>query len=456
MIPSPELSPDRIIFFTYYPSRIYLMHSHHIRGSIGLLLLVFISFSPISGDLTGSLDITFNSPNGYALWHTANASQDRNLEMAIQQDGRILVGGYTNDTNQKDIQLLRYHPNGTPDLSFGQDGQMLFSGGAGRDDYAFGITLDPAENILVAGREHNGHDTDMILFRCKPDGTPDITFGDNGTVTYAGSGSGTDSGRGVVVQKDGGIVICGEVNSSSHKELTVLRYTPNGTPDKTFGNAGVFTLGTPGGKESYGFATALDPENRILVTGGIAVDGKEKIGLVRLQENGTLDTSFGTQGVAFWNGSETGPDYGNWVSITQEGKILVTGVETDSSGSFDIAVLRYNTDGTLDTAFGGDGVARFGKSGYDYAWGQTTMADGRIVIAGTSMVNGLASPVFIRFTPDGKPDPSFGTNGLTSFETIGIGPLYAVHVDNEGNLLASGYITEDGTDLGLLLRMDQV
>ncbi len=72
------------------------------------------------------------------------------------------------------------------------------------------------------------------------------------------------------------------------------------------------------------------------------------------------------------------------------------------------------------------------------------------------MVNGLACPALIGFTPDGKPATSFGTNGLITFETIGIGPLYAVHADNEGKLLAAGYITEDGTDLGLLVRMNQV
>lgn len=427
---------------------------HFLKWTTGLLLLILISWYPISGDQT--LDLSFNAPNGYALWHTGNASQDRNLEMAIQQDGKIIVGGYTNDSRQKDIQLLRYLPNGSPDLSFGQDGQVLFSGGSGKDDYAFGITLDADQNILVTGREHNGKDTDLLLLRCKSDGNPDTSFANNGTVIYAGKSSGTDSGRGVTVQQDGKIVVCGEVNSSSHKELAVLRYTPNGTPDKTFASDGVFMLKTQGGMDSYGFATTVDLENRILVTGGVAVNGTERIGLVRLQENGTIDSSFGAKGIASFNGTETGPDYGNQVSITQEGKILVTGVVTDSSGSFDIVVLKYNPDETPDTAFGDNGVARFGKSGYDYAWGQTSLPDGRIVIAGTSLVNGHACPVLIGFTQDGKSETIFGKNGLITFETIGIGPLYAVNSDADGKLLACGYITDEDTDLGLLLRMNPV
>ncbi|HWQ67246.1 MAG TPA: delta-60 repeat domain-containing protein [Methanospirillum sp.] len=436
------------------------MYAHFRTWSVGIiagvLLVLMLSFSTIAAEEVPSspLDLTFNEPNGYALWHTPNASQDRNLEMVIQKDGKILLGGYTNDTRQKDIHILRYLSDGTPDPSFGDGGQILYSGDEGKDDYAFGLTLDADDNILISGREHNGHDSDILLLKCTPDGTPDETFGDNGTVRYAGQGSGTDSGRGVVVQQDGKIVVCGEVNVSSHKELAVLRYTSNGTPDPDFASGGVFLLGKLGGKESYGYASALDMEENILVTGAVTIDKKVGIGLLRLHGNGTVDTTFGQRGVAIWNGSTGGPDYGNWITVTPEGKILVTGVETDSSGSFDIILLRFNQDGTLDTAFGENGVARFGGSGYDYAWGQTIMPDGRIIIAGTSLVNGLQTPILIRLTQDGKPDSSFGTNGVTSFETIGIGPLYAVHHDNAGKILASGYITEEDTDLGLLLRMN--
>lgn len=416
-------------------------------------MMIFVCPGLAEMSSSPGFDQSFNTPNGYTLWHTPGASQDRALEMAIQGDGKILLGGYTNDTKQKDIQILRYLPNGTPDHSFGNGGQIVFSGGAGKDDYAFGIALDANEKILVTGREHNGKDSDLLLLRCNPDGTPDNTFGENGTVRYAGSGDATDSGRGIVVQKDGKIVVCGEVNVSSHKELAVLRFTPDGLPDPGFASAGVFTLGAGEGNESYGFGTALDQEERIVITGGISQAGKEGIGLVRVNSNGTIDTSFGKDGLVIWHGTQGGPDYGNWVSITRDGKILITGVETDTSGSFDIVLLRYNQDGTPDFSFGDEGVVRFAKSGYDYAWSQTILDDGRIVIAGTSVVNGLESPVLIGFSPDGQPDSAFGKGGIQSFETIGIGPLYAVHSIPEGKILAAGYILEEDTDLLVLIRI---
>lgn len=432
-------------------------HSGWSMGIIaGIILTSFILFTAGSADeiYTPPLDLSFNSPNGYVLWHTPNANQDRNLEMAIQQDGKILLSGYTNDTKQKDILVIRYLSDGTPDPLFGNGGQILYSGGAGKDDYAFGIALDSIENILVTGREHNGQDSDILLLRYKSDGTPDTSFGDNGTITYAGLGSGTDSGRGVIVQSDGKIVVCGEVNVSSHKELAVLRFTSDGTLDADFASNGVFLLDNQGEGDSYGFSLALDQDENILTAGGSATEGKEGICLVRLNNNGTLDKTFGVNGIALWNGFEEGLEYGNWVSITPESKILVTGVETDSSGSFNIVILRYNSDGTIDRAFGDEGAARFGHSGYDYAWGQTSMPDGRIIIAGTSLVNGFESPVLMGFTEEGKPDISFGEDGMISFETIGFGPLYAVNIDNEGKILTCGYITEDEVDLGLYLRIN--
>lgn len=438
------------------------MNAEHSRWksgfTIGLLLTVIFSFTVGVADQNSSsfLDMTFNSPNGYALWHTHNASQDRNLEMAIQQDGKILVGGYTNNTNQKDIQVLRYYPNGTLDSGFGKGGWLTYSGAAGKDDYAFGMALDAKNNILVSGREDNGNNADILLLRYTPDGIRDSSFGVNGTVTYRGSGNGTDSGRGLVIQKDGKIVVCGEVNVSSHKELAVLRYTPEGKLDPDFASSGVFTLSNMSGAESYGFAVALDQNEHILVTGSSHEDGTDGIVLVKLDENGLLDSSFGSGGTVVWNGQQGGPDYGNWVSITAEDNILVTGVETDTSGSYDIVLLQYHPDGTLDTTFGTDGAARFGYSGYQYAWGQTRMPDGRIIIAGASLVGTHVTPVLIGFTKDGKLDTSFGSNGVVSFETIGIGRLYAVHGDDKGGLVACGYITEGDTDLGLLLRMNQI
>lgn len=389
------------------------------------------------------------------LWQSSKESHDRSIEMDIQDDGKILLAGTRNETGQKDILVLRYLPTGKNDLSFGNNGAVIFSGDAGKDDYAFGVTYDTSGNVLVAGREHNGHDPDMILLKYLPDGTPDTDFGDNGVVRYAGPGNGTDSFRGLFVQDDGAVLLTGEMNMSHHKEMIAVRVSPDGIVDETFADSGIFILNRTDDADSYGFAIAPDKEGRIVLTGGIVVPGDDNssIATVRLQKNGEPDSSFGIDGLAIYQGDGGGPDYGNWVSVSSDDKIMVLGTETDTHGSYDIVLLRYCPDGTLDTSFGDAGVVVYGGSGYDYAWGKTIQDDGKIVIAGTSEIQGVTTPILIRYNPDGTPDMTFGESGIFTFEAFGPGMLYGVHADSDGVLYANGYITKEGRDISLLVKI---
>lgn len=375
--------------------------------------------------------------------------------MEMQPDSGIVLAGTRNDSVQKDIQILKYLPDGKKDQSFGDHGTVIYAGAAGKDDYAFGVTHDAEGNILVAGREHNGHDPDILLLRYTADGKPDKTFGQNGVVRYSGPGNGTDSARGVVVEQDGRILITGEMNTSMHKEMVALRYYANGTQDDLYGTNGIFILNRSADKDSYGFAIALDDAENAVITGGTVVPGDKNssIATVRLLPNGSPDPAFGTDGLALYQGQAGGPDYGNWVSIMPDKKILVTGAETDSGGSYDIVVLRYNPDGTPDTTFGENGVVIYHGPGYDYAWGQTIQADGKIIIAGTSEINHVTTPILIRYDQNGKPDPTFGEQGIFTFDSFGTGLLYGVNLDTAGNIYANGYITKEGKDISLFVKI---
>lgn len=389
------------------------------------------------------------------LWQSPNASQDRSIEMEMQPDLKILLCGTRNDSVQKDIQILRYLPSGRPDPAFGKSGSVIYAGEAGKDDYAFGITVDDDGRILIAEREHNGHDPDILLLRYTPEGLLDPTFGDNGAVRYSCLGNGTDSARGILVQKSGALLIAGEMNVSTHKEMAALRFNPDGSPDAMFGHNGVFLLNQSGEEDSYGFALASYPGDMTVLTGGAAIGTgmNSSVATIRLTPDGSLDTSFGKNGVALFQGKAGGPDYGNWVHVSPERKILVTGAESDEGGSYDIVTIQYNPDGTLDPTFGAGGIARYGGAGYDYAWGQDIDADGRILIAGTSEVNQTMTPVLIRYTPDGRPDESFGEHGVYTYEAFGPGVFYAVLIDDSGDIYTSGYNTKDGKDISLFVKI---
>ncbi len=389
------------------------------------------------------------------LWQSPDGEQDRSIEIEVLPDGNMVLCGTTNTSMQKDILLLRYLPDGRRDPSFGKNGMVTWAGSAGKDDYAFGVVHDNEGRILVAGREHNGHDPDILVLRYTHDGELDMTFGEDGVFWYAGPGDGTDSARGIVVQNDGKILFTGEMNSSIHKEMIAIRLTPDGVPDLKFANNGLFILNISGEGDRFGFGIALDAEEHMVMTCGAVREGdtNSSIITVRLLADGTVDESFGMNGTVFYQGDAGGPDYGNWVSITPDGEILVTGAEADLDGSYDIVLLKYTNQGGSDPAFGDNGIVHYHGPGYDYAWGQEIQDDGKIIIAGTTEVHGVRYPVLLRYTPDGRPDLSFGEHGVMTFEAFGSGLLYGVHLDNEENIYANGYITKEGKEISLFVKI---
>lgn len=134
--------------------------------------------------------------------------------------------------------------------------------------------------------------------------------------------------------------------------------------------------------------------------------------------------------------------------------ILVIGAETDRGGSYDIVVIRYYPDGTPDRTFGNNGVFIYYGSGYDYAWGQTIQPDGKIINAGTSEINHVTTPILIRYDQNGNPDPYFDEQGIFTLDSFGSGLLYRVNLDTKGNFFANGYITKEGKNISLFVKIN--
>jgi len=113
----------------------------------------------------------------------------------------------------------------------------------------------------------------------------------------------------------------------------------------------------------------------------------------------------------------------------------------------------YYQEGTLDTTFGDGGAAVYRGPGYDYACGQTLQADGKIIIAGTTEINHNQTPVIIRYDQNGKPDPTFGEKSSFTFDAFGPGLLYGVYPDAQGNIFANGYVTKEGKNISLFVKI---
>ena len=215
----------------------------------------------------------------------------------------------------------------------------------------------------------------------------DSGFGSEGVVTYNGTGNGNEKGFAVAVQDDGKIVVVGAhiVKGQEKEDALVLRFHPDGVLDTDFADDGVFTYSHLGDYSDYGNFVALQPDGKI-VAAGSSYDGQSfKMLLLRLDVNGALDNGFGTGGVAIYERRPSVYDYAFGVAIQQDGKILVAGASNNGAND-DAIVLRYHSHGVLDTGFAENGVFTFNglADSEDRAHGIAIQPDGRIVVAGYS------------------------------------------------------------------------
>lgn len=262
-------------------------------------------------------------------------------------------------------------------------------------------------------------------------GSLDTTFNPSGslpgTVT-TDIGSGNDTARGVVIQPDGKIVTVGFTNDPSSK-FAVARYNSDGSLDTTFGVAGKVI--TAINALAFGNDVALQPDGKIVVTGNTFVGATSNIAVARYNVDGTLDTSFnGTGTVTTPIGSFA---QGDGVAIQPDGKIVVGGAGNGNQFS----VVRYNTDGSLDLSFGGSGTGirttPIGTSADGNAI--VLQPDGKIIVAGSALVGAVQSFALARYNNDGTIDSSFGVGGSM---TTAIGVAFSVGLQSDGKIILVG------------------
>src|SRR6266571_3748872 len=345
----------------------------------------------------GGLDASFNG-SGAVATKIDPSEVEYALAVALQPTGnKIIAAGHSVLAGQGAIALLRYNADGTLDASFGTPGTGIVTKtiGTGSDTVAAALALQPAAllagvKIIVAGHALTSAKTDIVLLRYNLDGTPDLTFGSGGLVTTP---LGADAAAlAIQVQPaDGKIVAAGSVGkfSDSSMDAVLLRYNnADGALDATFGVGGIVQTGIGTGN-NFANALVLQPDRKIVVAGHANVNfsaDTSDIALLRYDEFGALETTFGETGQ---NGKVVttlgGFDNAFSVALQADLKIVVSG-NTGSAGSVvSVAVLRYNADGKLDTGFGSGGLVTTPATGpSNIASGNAVLvqADGSIVVAG--------------------------------------------------------------------------
>lgn len=290
------------------------------------------------------------------------------------------------------------------DPTFGDGGRVTTDFIGPNFDTGYSVVVAQADGkIVVAGYTYGDGVADFALVRYMPDGNLDASFGTAGRVT-TDMGSRNDVLRSLIIQPDGKIVAGG----TGQTGFALVRYNYDGSLDASFGNNGK-VISIIGNYSSL-YSIELQPDGKIVAVGYTSSNSfANDLALARYNMDGSLDASFGASGIVITDFSGDN-DVGQDIAIQTDGKIVVVG----SFGGADFALVRYNSNGSVDNSFGSNGkvTTSFGGLGA-IAQGVVLQPDGKIVAAGFVMQSGLASRDFAvaRYNGDGSLDTGFGTGG---------------------------------------------
>jgi len=341
----------------------------------------------------GTLDSSFGT--GGIVRTQVGAGNSRFQSVAIQSDGKIIAAGFSHNGDNYDFALARYDSYGNLDPGFGTGGVVITPVGSG-DDRVYALSIQNDQMIVVAGSTRDGIDTDFALARYDSDGLLDPGFGTGGIViTPMASGTGVINA--LCIQNDGKIVAAGYSFNGSDNDFALARYDTTGALDSSFAG-GVVIAPVGAGQNDVVTALAMHNDGKIVAAGYVFNGTNNDFALVRFDMTGTLDLNFGTGGTVITQVG-SGQDIAYALAIQNDGKILAAGEAYNAaSTSADLALIRYDMDGSPDTTFGTGGtiVTPVGTN-YDKASALAIQDDGYIVAAGWINIGSNENFVLVRY-----------------------------------------------------------
>lgn len=315
--------------------------------------------------------------------------------VAMQSDGKIVIGGTSFVNGQNQFLVARYSSAGIIDSTYGTSGATTSSIGT----YAMinAVAVQSDNKMIVAGGAIISGSTNAVIARYTTTGILDATFGTSGITSLLAGGEGATINS-VAIQSDGKIVAAGTVIISAVPYFLLMRFNTNGTLDTTFNTTGIVQLLI--GLRSGATSVAIQTDGKILI-GGSSDTGYV---VARYGTTGTIDATFGTSGIAtIALGSNQSL---NTLRLQSTGKIVVAGVVGTS-----LSMSRFNTDGSLDTAFGTSGTTTLTLGSYQYATSIAIQSDDKIIVVGSADSQVLVA----RYSAAGALDTSFATSGVVIF-----------------------------------------
>lgn len=363
----------------------------------------------------------------------------------VRPDGQIIVVGRRDVGVNAHFQFgaAGYDSTGKLNPGFGTGGIATTSLG-GSEDQALDAADDRDGGFVAVGRTDAAGltNTDFGVARYTGAGQPNPAFPAGGFVRTDVAGR-ADGANAVAVQPDGKIVAAGFAQTSPIDfDFALVRYNPDGTLDRSFGGDGIVT--TDLGSDNDGAnGVAIQPDGKIVAVG---VTG-ENIGLARYLPDGALDLTFGGTGTVV---SDLGfDDVANGVAITSGGTILVTGTRLGPHVNLDPFVASYGPNGKLNLGFGDFGVADTDLSGGDDSGDDIVLdPNGGIVVVGSAASSTVRDLALVRYRLDGTLD-TFLTTDFHGAGDFG----HALAVDPLGGVVAAGTIANGSENEFGLVRV---
>jgi uncharacterized delta-60 repeat protein len=396
----------------------------------------------------GALDPTFGD-DGVVVSNLSRTTYHLGYAVAVQHDGRIVVaggviaqpgrlaagGGEHAGWYGSGTAVVRYLPDGTLDPSFGDGGGVVTPFNYGSIEARDVVIQPDGRIVVVVWFEHDG---DYALVRYLPDGALDPSFGDGGIVVTEVPGTGADC---LALQEDGYLVVGGDMYVNQGYAFAFARYAPDGSLDPSFGNDGLAFVEPPSPDRSAEILdVAIDGQGRIVGSGEAHNDDQgDFFAVVRLLPDGTPDATFGEDGIARTYAGDTAQG----MAIQPDNRIVVTGSTWD--GASRIVLARFLPDGALDPAFGDGGiVVSEPEMGSLSARDVVLRPDGKIAVTGNESVLDDDDRGFVaQYEQDGSLDLSFGMKGITS-EGLDAWWLSGMALQPDGSLVVTGSTSSIG------------
>ena len=345
-----------------------------------------IQFLVVRFNSDGTLDDSFGGGNGMVTTNFGDWGAVASL--AIQADGKIVAAG----SILGGFGAARYNSDGSPDTTFGTNGVVAVPVSTfGSGCTALGLQSDG--KIVLAGYGWNGFDEDMVVVRLTAIGALDTAFNGTGKVmTHAGTRH--NETFALAIQRDDKIIVGGYADTAQGRNFALLRYNGDGSLDAQFGTNGLVTTALGSSQIN---SLAIQADGKILAGGYLENGNYWVVAVARYKTDGSIDTTFGGNGTvttaaADWRSEAKG------MKVLSSGKILVSGYAGTVSTPTDFLLIQYNDDGSLDTSFGTSGVVITDFAGEaDSSNAVAVQSDGKIIAAGMAFFDSATGIALVRY-----------------------------------------------------------